>query len=196
MQRAKLAWSLRRASRLPAARFAAADIRARFDAAKDCRAVGHVSGIGESRDGPPIRHALEIWGWGAPAARSGVLDDSPGRWSALTTIPCSRSAALGVQGLPSDRQITGRSRGSHFLQEVTSQCRTSDGWIFQCALLGTYCAAKRKAPGLGFKMEAGGFCSCKGPAYRLTWRLVPLPGAPLPLSPLETTFTQSASFSL
>src|SRR5215469_3860451 len=33
-------------------------------------------------------------------------------------------------------------------------------------------------------------------AYRLTWRLVPPPGAPLPGSPLETTLTQSASLSL
>src|SRR6476660_7354050 len=36
----------------------------------------------------------------------------------------------------------------------------------------------------------------QGPVYRLTWRLVPPPGAPLPLSPLETTLTQSASLSL
>ena len=36
----------------------------------------------------------------------------------------------------------------------------------------------------------------QGAAYRLTWRLVPPPGAPLPLSPLETTLTQSASLSL
>ena len=36
----------------------------------------------------------------------------------------------------------------------------------------------------------------QGSAYRLTWRLVPPPGAPVPLSPLETTLTQSASLSL
>jgi hypothetical protein len=36
----------------------------------------------------------------------------------------------------------------------------------------------------------------QGSAYRLTWMLVPPPGAPLPLSPLETTLTQSASLSL
>src|SRR5436190_20768057 len=36
----------------------------------------------------------------------------------------------------------------------------------------------------------------QGPAYRLTWRLVPPPGAPLPGSPLEITLTQSASLSL
>jgi hypothetical protein len=33
----------------------------------------------------------------------------------------------------------------------------------------------------------------QGPVYRLTWTLVPPPGAPLPASPPETTFTQSAS---
>src|SRR6476661_8250397 len=36
----------------------------------------------------------------------------------------------------------------------------------------------------------------QGPVYRLTWRLVPPPGAPLPGSPVETTLTQSASLSL
>src|SRR4029450_7360774 len=36
----------------------------------------------------------------------------------------------------------------------------------------------------------------QGPVYRLTWRLVPPPGAPLPGSPSETTLTQSASLSL
>src|SRR4030095_12215425 len=35
-----------------------------------------------------------------------------------------------------------------------------------------------------------------GTAYRLTWTLVPPPGAPLPGSPSETTLTQSASLSL
>ena len=36
----------------------------------------------------------------------------------------------------------------------------------------------------------------QGPVYRLTWTLVPPPGAPLPGSPLETTLTQRASLSL
>src|SRR5580765_6460299 len=36
----------------------------------------------------------------------------------------------------------------------------------------------------------------QGPVYRLTWTLVPPPGAPVPGSPLETTFTQSASLPL
>src|SRR5436190_1685101 len=35
-----------------------------------------------------------------------------------------------------------------------------------------------------------------GTTYRLTWMLVPPPGAPLPASPLETTFTQSESLPL
>src|SRR5437660_12881791 len=33
------------------------------------------------------------------------------------------------------------------------------------------------------------------PAYRLTWRVVPPPGAPVPGSPLENSLTQSASLS-
>ncbi len=36
----------------------------------------------------------------------------------------------------------------------------------------------------------------QGAAYRLTWIVVPPPGAPVPPSPLETTLTQSASLSL
>src|SRR4030095_223401 len=36
----------------------------------------------------------------------------------------------------------------------------------------------------------------QGAAYRLTWRLVPPPGAPLPGSPLETILTQSESLPL
>src|ERR1035438_6838438 len=55
-----------------------------------------------------------------------------------------------------------------------------------------HCGTKQKAPGLRRGLLLIQQCS----AYRLTWRLVPPPGAPLPLSPLETTLTQSASLSL
>jgi len=45
----------------------------------------------------------------------------------------------------------------------------------------------KKAPGL----RRGLVLKQQGAAYRLTWRLVPPPGAPLPGSPLETNLTQS-----
>ena len=50
----------------------------------------------------------------------------------------------------------------------------------------------KKAPGL----RRGLLLNQQGSAYRLTWRLVPPPGAPLPGSPLETTLTQSESLLL
>src|SRR5262245_5004832 len=50
----------------------------------------------------------------------------------------------------------------------------------------------KKAPGMRRGLLFMRQCS----AYRLTWRLVPPPGAPFPGSPLETTLTQSASLSL
>src|SRR5262249_15851254 len=42
----------------------------------------------------------------------------------------------------------------------------------------------------------GAFAHTEDSAYRLTWTLVPPPGAPLPGSPLETNLTQSESLSL
>src|SRR3984957_3180816 len=60
---------------------------------------------------------------------------------------------------------------------------------------GTDCAALRyetKSP----LPVLGAHAQQQGSAYRLTWRLVPPPGAPVPGSPLETTLTQSASLSL
>jgi hypothetical protein len=54
------------------------------------------------------------------------------------------------------------------------------------------CGTKQKAPGL----RQGLMLKQQGSAYRLTWRLVPPPGAPVPLSPLETTLTQSSPLSL
>jgi hypothetical protein len=50
----------------------------------------------------------------------------------------------------------------------------------------------KRAPGL----HRGLLFIRQDSAYRLTWRLVPPPGAPLPRSPPETTLTQSASLSL
>ena len=50
----------------------------------------------------------------------------------------------------------------------------------------------KKAPGL----RRGLLLIQQGSAYRLTWRLVPPPGAPVPGSPLETTLTQSESLPL
>src|SRR5262249_3437485 len=62
----------------------------------------------------------------------------------------------------------------------------------QTPLFGTASLRNKKAPrgrrGLLFMRQ----CS----AYRLTWRLVPPPGAPLPGSPLETNLTHSESLSL
>ena len=51
---------------------------------------------------------------------------------------------------------------------------------------------EEKAPGL----RRGLVLKQQGAAYRLTWRLVPPPGAPLPGSPLETNLTQSESLPL
>ena len=48
-------------------------------------------------------------------------------------------------------------------------------------------AVQKGAPGL----RRGLLLVQQGAAYRLTWRLVPPPGAPLPASPLETSLTQS-----
>src|SRR4051794_8529196 len=46
-----------------------------------------------------------------------------------------------------------------------------------------HCGMKQRAPGLC----QGLMFKQQGSAYRLTWRLVPPPGAPVPGSPLETT---------
>ena len=46
------------------------------------------------------------------------------------------------------------------------------------------------------RLRRGLLLKQQGSAYRLTWRLVPPPGAPVPLSPLETTLTQSESLPL
>ena len=54
-------------------------------------------------------------------------------------------------------------------------------------------AAKANADGIGNERRSP---LRQGPAYRLTWTLVPPPGAPLPGSPLETTLTQSESWPL
>src|SRR5690606_6242184 len=52
---------------------------------------------------------------------------------------------------------------------------------------------KQRAPGPG----AGGSClGGRARVYRLTWTTVPVFGAPVPGSPFETTFTQSASSPL
>ncbi len=60
-----------------------------------------------------------------------------------------------------------------------------------------HCGTKQKAPRPGLHNRSRGLLLMQqGSAYRLTWRLVPPPGAPVPLSPLETTLTQSASLSL
>ena len=50
----------------------------------------------------------------------------------------------------------------------------------------------KKAPGVG----RGLVLKQQRAAYRLTWRLVPPPGAPVPGSPSETILTQSESLSL
>ena len=54
------------------------------------------------------------------------------------------------------------------------------------------CCTKERSP----RVQAGGSCGCGGPVYRLTWTLVPPPGAPRPASPVETTLTQSESWLL
>ena len=55
------------------------------------------------------------------------------------------------------------------------------------------CSAHNKKPPA---LRRGLMLKQQGSAYRLTWRLVPPPGAPVPESPSETTFTQSESLPL
>jgi hypothetical protein len=50
----------------------------------------------------------------------------------------------------------------------------------------------QNAPGL----RRGLLLVQQGAAYRLTWRLVPPPGAPVPASPVEKSLTQSESWPL
>jgi hypothetical protein len=50
-------------------------------------------------------------------------------------------------------------------------------------------SAWKRAPGY----KPGALVMRQGPVYRLTWRLVPPPGAPRPASPVETSLTQSES---